>query len=99
MKMKFFWIILFSVFLAEVCVGASQSDSLNEKLNRLKGDEKVQILLKISKDNWDINPRNSLVFANDSYQIAQSKNNKILQADPLNRIGAAYISLNFLIRH
>ena len=92
-KMRFLLCILPLVLLSEVCFGETQSDHLVERLNHLKGVEKARFLLKISKDNWDSNPRKSLAYAQDAYQIALRENNKILQADALNRVGTAYYFL------
>lgn len=73
---------------------ADQQDSLLNKVNNLKGREKIDVLLKISENTRSYAPELSLEFAQQSLKNATGLGDTLLMLLSLKNIGLTYYSTN-----
>jgi len=90
-RLKAYW--FFSVFAVLFSYQANgQQDSLFNKINTLKGKEKVDVLLKISENTRSYAPELSLEFAEQSLQSAIELEDTLLILLSLKNVGLTYYS-------
>ncbi len=69
-----------------------QQDSLLNKVNNLKGAEKVEVLLKISENTRSYAPELSIEFANQSLESASQLSDTLLMLLALKNLGLTHYS-------
>lgn len=67
-------------------------DSLKNQLKSVKGKERIDVLIDISKYYWDVNPDSSIIFAEKSLKEAKADGSDDAIGDAYNALGNAYSS-------
>lgn len=67
-------------------------DSLKNQLKSVKGKERIDVLIDISKYYWDVNPDSSIIFAEKSLKEAKADGSDDAIGDAYNALGNAYFS-------
>jgi len=67
-------------------------DSLKNQLKSVKGKERIDVLIDISKYYWDVNPDSSIIFAEKSLKEAKADGSDEAIGDAYNALGNAYSS-------
>jgi len=67
-------------------------DSLKNQLKSVKGKERIDVLIDISKYYWDVNPDSSIIFAEKSLKEAKADGSNDAIGDAYNALGNAYSS-------
>lgn len=85
--LSFFLLILLSKQVA------GQIESMENQLQFVKGSERFELLLNISKEYWFKNPVKSIEYAQEALKIANEEKNDIFKARAFNRIANGYYFL------
>jgi len=85
---KYLIVILVIVLFFPLYSQLTKIDSLETMLETSKGKDKFDILIKLSKNNQNINPVKSLDYAKEAYRISTKLGEKE-QANALNYIGVS----------
>jgi len=85
--------LIIALLIAFVCVDVNaQQDSLLNKINSLKGKEKINVLLKIAENTRSYAPELSLEFAEQSLVNARELGDTLLMLMALKNLGLTYYS-------
>lgn len=90
-KLVLFLSIFFLILTDKQAVG--QIESMENQLQYVKGAERFELLLNISKEYWFKNPVKSIEYAQEALKIANEENNDIFKARAFNRIANGYYFL------
>lgn len=84
--------IKFIVFLLLILTGQAygQIDSLEQQLQNLRGTDKHELLLKLSKEYWFVDLDKSLDYAEQALTLAEKSRDPVQMAEAYNRIGNVY---------
>ena len=85
-------IIFLILYVSNFTYAQKNIRSLEQKLKRSKGTEKIEILYKLSKAYLTKSTKKSLTYSKKAYKLAKKSNKKSLQANALNMIGTAYFN-------
>ena len=93
--------IAVAFFCLSVCLSAgsfsstrqSTIDSLKQLISQRSGEEKIQLLNRLSKQFWQTAPDSSLKYANQALEYARQANHQPGISDAFNRVGNAYYIL------
>ena len=81
---KIVTILFSSLFLVSLHLNSqTKIDSLKNQLERAEDPDKLEILIKLSKECWNVSPQKGLEYANQAAELAQILDNKPLEAKAL----------------
>ncbi len=80
-------------FVLLISTSNGQVESMENQLQYLEGNEKFELLLKISKEYWFKNPVKSVEYAQAALKLSTESGNDIQKARALNRIANGYYFL------
>jgi len=89
-------LVLYLLFLLLILINnqvAGQIESMENQLQFVKGSERFELLLNISKEYWFKNPVKSIEYAQEALKIANEEKNDIFKARAFNRIANGYYFL------
>jgi diguanylate cyclase (GGDEF)-like protein len=92
--MKLFLTLCLIFILSSAIFSYSIIDSLEIKLQKASGIEKIEILNSLSEHYRENSPEKSIGYGNQALEISKKINNKKLQADALNNIASGYYFLS-----
>jgi tetratricopeptide (TPR) repeat protein len=94
LKFFFYTVLIFCHFLPNYILAGnvSQIDSLESLLKVREGDAKIKILIELSGQLGETDPKLSINYAEQAYELAHQSKDASFQAEALEYIGRGYFS-------
>ena len=86
--------IMFLICINVIPSYSQEIDTLKNKLQNVKGIEKLKILNKLAGCYWELPPNERITFANQAFDLANKLNDQKSKADAFNNLGVAYNQLD-----
>lgn len=85
MKIMKKWIVLFSgvLFLGGSLNAESKIDSLESRLNHANRNDKLELLIALSKECWNVSPQKGLSYSDQAVELAKAVGNQSQEAKAL----------------